>query len=304
MIVLGVKGSGHDTGAAIINDENGSLQIVAISEERLNRSKHSRQYPLMSIDYCLRAFGLRSLDEVDVVAFDKHNGSLEKQARGRTPYAGTDHRPSLNYAAHSHLKFGNAKRVGIHHLLAHAASTYYHSPFEEAAILVVDAGLGIFSGKGIEIFSHDIMGYGPTLEDGKQTHRQLVLGTGMLFNAVTEHLGYGPFGPGKTMALASYGHLYERQNILPLPPTRLYRLRIVGASFAQRVASLRWQNRPQGGRGSTRCAVGESRPPNAGPARRRHGVSSRPSDEAHRIGKPVSCRRRRALVCDQSPCVR
>ena len=61
MIVLGIKAGGHDTGAAILREYRGGLNIVAIAEERLNRCKHSRQYPLMAIDYCLNAFGLKSV---------------------------------------------------------------------------------------------------------------------------------------------------------------------------------------------------------------------------------------------------
>ena len=70
MIVLGIKAGGHDTGAAILREYRGGLNIVAIAEERLNRCKHSRQYPLMAIDYCLNAFGVKSVSDVDVVAFD------------------------------------------------------------------------------------------------------------------------------------------------------------------------------------------------------------------------------------------
>src|SRR5262249_10202632 len=154
------------------------------------------------------------------LAFDKHNGSLQYLAGKSTPYPGTDHRPSFNFAVDKHLRIGGAKRFGIHHLLAHAASTYFLSPFEEAAILVVDAGLGIFSGRGLEAFAHESMGAGPTFKNGAPPHRPLTPGTGMLFNAVTEHLGYGPFGPGKTMPLASYGHLCDRRDLLPVPANR------------------------------------------------------------------------------------
>ena len=72
MIVLGLKCYSHDTGAAILSDRAGSLQIIAISEARLNRRKHSFTYPLMSIAYCLDSLGLASLDQVDLICIDRH----------------------------------------------------------------------------------------------------------------------------------------------------------------------------------------------------------------------------------------
>ena len=65
MIILGLKCYSHDTGAAIVSDDSGSLVLHAISEARLNRRKHSFTYPLMSIAYCLNALGLEHLDQVD-----------------------------------------------------------------------------------------------------------------------------------------------------------------------------------------------------------------------------------------------
>ena len=72
MIILGLKCYSHDTGAAIVSDESGSLVLHAISEARLNRRKHSFTYPLMSIAYCLNALGLEHLDQVDRICIDRH----------------------------------------------------------------------------------------------------------------------------------------------------------------------------------------------------------------------------------------
>ena len=222
MIVLGIKGGGHDTGAAILREYRGGLNIVAISEERLNRCKHSRQYPLMAIDYCLNAFGLKSVSDVDVVAFDWHQGEFadENYARGPTKNPESDHRPAFNHAVHGTLELGNARFVRIHHLAAHAASAYYLSPFRDAAVLVTDFGLGLYTGKGNDLTTHLATGYGRIIEDGQPTDRQLRPGPGMLFDSLTRHLGYDQFGAGKTMALASFAHLYERQDLLPVPDNR------------------------------------------------------------------------------------
>lgn len=222
MIVLGIKAGGHDTGAAALMERGRNLHIVAIAEERLNRSKHSRQYPLMSIDYCLKALGLESLAEVDIVAFDRHMGELDdiEFARRPTKHPTTDHRPAFSHAVHHSLETHSAKVVHMHHLVTHAASAYYMSPFRDAGILIVDAGLGIFTGRGHEIITHDLMGYGPTKLNGHVVKQKQIPGTGMLFDAITKHLGYDQFGAGKTMALASYGHLFEKRDPLPVPAER------------------------------------------------------------------------------------
>ena len=71
MFVLGIhKDPWHNTGAALIHYENAGTDFVFISEERLDRVKDSRSYPDLSIQACLREFGLRSINEVDLVVLD------------------------------------------------------------------------------------------------------------------------------------------------------------------------------------------------------------------------------------------
>ena len=87
MIILGLKCYSHDTGAAIVSDESGSLVIHAISEARLNRRKHSFTYPLMSIAYCLNALGLEHLDQVDRICIDRHMEIWPEQGSQLQPHA-------------------------------------------------------------------------------------------------------------------------------------------------------------------------------------------------------------------------
>jgi len=61
MITLGLKIIGHDTGAALLTD----YRIIAISQERLDRKKYSMAFPKESIDYCLSAAGIKSIDEIE-----------------------------------------------------------------------------------------------------------------------------------------------------------------------------------------------------------------------------------------------
>src|SRR3989338_9453022 len=65
--ILGLKVTSHDTGAALIFGD----RVIAISEERLNRVKHSRNmFPEKAIDYCLAAFKLSPAD-IDLVVLDQ-----------------------------------------------------------------------------------------------------------------------------------------------------------------------------------------------------------------------------------------
>lgn len=136
MVVIGIKGVGHDTGAAILSDDGGQLRIAAIAEARINRVKHSWRYPLLSIQYCLDAFGLSSLDQVDVVALDWHVGQFSRigPSHRQLPSANNDDFLLYNFAVNYGLRVPDEKLMYVEHLAAHAASAYYLSPFDEAAV--------------------------------------------------------------------------------------------------------------------------------------------------------------------------
>ena len=71
MYVLGIhKDPWHNTGAALIRSIKGKTDFVFISEERLDRVKDSRSYPIHAIKACLKEFGLKQIDQVDLVMLD------------------------------------------------------------------------------------------------------------------------------------------------------------------------------------------------------------------------------------------
>lgn len=222
MIVLGVKAIGHDTGAAIVADDGGDLKIVAIAEARLNRVKHSYRYPLLSIAYCLDAFGLKSLDDVDIVAFDWHDGKLAKAGRSHlgAPSAAGDQFLLLNFAHQYGLRIHDDKLRYVDHIVAHAATAFALSPFDEAAILVADGGLGICRGRGTKIDVIDLDGYGTTVLDGRKQPRLNASTPGHMFEFATVCMGFSGFDAGKTMALASYRNKFEREDVFAVVPDR------------------------------------------------------------------------------------
>ena len=223
MIVMGVKSIGHDTGAAIISDRDHKLKICAISEARLNRIKHSWRFPLHSIQYCLDAFGLNDLNKIDALYCDAHVGQLTSNISTRTP---NSHDPScdtveaFNQIVHSLLEIDREKVRYCSHLKAHAASSYYLSPFDEATALVIDGGFGLFKGKGLNLDTIHMNGYFDSWEFGKQTTKKNIATTGVLYEFITTVLGFSGFDAGKTMALASFAQNFDRKNYFPIPDDR------------------------------------------------------------------------------------
>lgn len=230
MIVLGLKCFSHDTGAAIIGESAGGLVVHAISEARLNRRKHSFAYPLMSIAYCLDAFGLKSLDEVDFVCIDRHM-EIWPEARSQFGYAAAaarrhpryDDNHRWNYLIEQTLKLDwNSVRL-VNHIDAHAASSYFASPFDEAAVLVAEGGTGIYHGQGTSLRVRDRVGYlGDTWRDGAvvSPRRDHFVNSSFLYDTVSALLGYDIFGAGQTMALAGFADRFPSSDHFTVDPDR------------------------------------------------------------------------------------
>lgn len=199
MNILGLKISGHDTGACLVYGN----KIIAVSEERLNRIKHSfNDFPKLSIDYCLSQAGIKPQD-VDLVVIDqighRRDNDFEKLFRELVGE-----------------KFSKTKVEVINHHLAHAASAFFASPFEEAAIMVMDgAGEKIDSHLGTSGVETETTYYGKgnkIHEIQKTIHQRdgkkfvSTFGIGKLYSFLTEkYARLGRYNEGKTMGLASYG---------------------------------------------------------------------------------------------------
>jgi carbamoyltransferase len=195
MILLGTGGSDHDFSAAILADGN---LVAAIEDERVIRIKHGRQAwyraPVEpSVSYCLERAEL-DIDSIDLVYSNLH---VEKSARFLSQMP-------VNY---------------IGHHLSHAACTFLASPLEYATVAVIDGAGHRLSGNVDRVELETIsIGRGEsnlvsvsTLQSGT---RNLATGfwrymcsnsIGALYEAVTEVIGFGSYGTGKTMGLAAYG---------------------------------------------------------------------------------------------------
>ncbi|WP_371539369.1 carbamoyltransferase [Streptomyces sp. NBC_00466] len=178
----------HDSAACLI-DGNG--EIVAFSEEeRCNRRRHSLyRKPLGAARFCLEQAGISAAD-IDVVALGWDSEQLY-------PRRFATDAEFLEYAVG--LDFGERtpEVVRVPHHQAHAASSFYASPFSRAGVLVVD-------GHG-ENESSTIWTYEDGAEPRLERTWQRTASLGYAYDAASTWLGFSFLNAGKTMGLAAYG---------------------------------------------------------------------------------------------------
>ncbi|HAD12336.1 MAG TPA: hypothetical protein DCF33_07840 [Saprospirales bacterium] len=217
--ILGISAFYHDAAAAVVA---GGKVLAAAQEERFTRKKHTPDFPVNAIQYCLEASGLQ-IDDLDAVVFyDKPLLKFERllqtyyafAPRGLRSFLQSmpvwlNEKVFLKKAIYNGLRSAgpyNQRRLRLlftEHHLAHAASAFYVSPFEHAATLTID-GVGewctssIGSGSG-----HSIT----LLKEMTFPHS-----VGLLYSAFTYFLGFTVnSGEYKLMGLAAYGHLNDPQ---------------------------------------------------------------------------------------------
>ena len=213
MFVVGISAYYHDSAVALIH--NGVI-IAAAQEERFTRKKHDAAFPAEALQFCLAQAGIRA-EDVDYVAFyDKPFLKFERLLETYLAFAPkgfSSFRLALPVWLREKLFLKSllakelksfSKEVnwedkllfGEHHV-SHAASAFYPSPFEEAAVLTLD-GVGEWATSSLAI------GRGKSLEVIKEIHFPHSLG--LLYSAFTYHLGFKVnSGEYKVMGLAPYG---------------------------------------------------------------------------------------------------
>ena len=215
MYILGISAFYHDSAACLIKD--GEI-ISAAQEERFTRKKHDFSFPINAINFCLD-YGKISINELDLVAF--YDKPLLKFERLLETY--------LGYAPKGIKSFIKAMPLWIkeklwmkdmikkelnyegkiifpEHHESHAASAFFPSPFNEAAILTMDGvgewtttSFGVGKGNKIELIA-----------DIKFPHS-----LGLLYSALTYYTGFKVnSGEYKVMGLAPYGEPKYKDIIL------------------------------------------------------------------------------------------
>ena len=234
MYTLGINAAYHDPAAVLVKD---GVVIAAVEEERFTRKKHGKrpnpfttyELPFYAIDYCLQEAGI-VLADVDHIAYSFQPnlmlGSYVGKERIELPLepsaqpVGPDWESAWDplflssivnaprhlrggVPHHIRTRFESAQSNGnyrwhfVEHHLAHAASAFLPSPFNEAAVLTID-------GRGERATTTYSVGRGNQIERIGQVDFPHSLG--VLYEKVTEHLGFMHSSDEyKVMALASFG---------------------------------------------------------------------------------------------------
>jgi len=238
--ILGISAYYHDSAAALVVD--GEI-VAAAQEERFTRIKHDHGFPGNAIEYCLEEAGLTA-DDLDYVGFyDKPFLKFERLLETYLAFAPVGFRSFLkamplwlNQKLHlpreirRELGGGFTKRIVFtEHHESHAASAFYPSPFEDAAIMTLDgvgewatASFGTGSGNRIEL-SHEL---------------RFPHSLGLLYSAFTYFTGFRVnSGEYKLMGLAPYGEPKYTdlilENLLDLRADGSFRLNLEYFNYCQ-----------------------------------------------------------------------
>ncbi len=206
MYILGVSCFYHDAAAALIHD--GQL-VAATEEERLSRKKHDSRFPRLAADWCLKKAGITIRDVDYVVFYEKPFTKFERIiktnlasfprtsvlfARSMATWLGE----KLWMEAVIREELGYTREIlYVEHHMSHAASAYFCSPFDEAAILSVD---------GVGEWTTTATGTARGSEIRLEEELRFPHSIGLLYSAFTAFLGFEVNeGEYKVMGMAPYG---------------------------------------------------------------------------------------------------
>jgi carbamoyltransferase len=214
MNILGISAYYHDSAAALVSD--GAI-VAAAQEERFSRKKHDARFPVGAINSCLSQGGISLADVDEIVFYDKPLVKFERLLETYLSYAPRGFRSFIaampvwlkeklylkatlkkEFAALGGMPVGELPQLLFaEHHQSHAASAFYPSPFEKAAVMCLD-GVGEWATTSI------------WLGDGHSLTPQWELdfphSLGMLYSAFTYYTGFRVnSGEYKLMGLAPYG---------------------------------------------------------------------------------------------------
>ena len=189
---------GHDSAAALVVD--GEF-VFGVAEERISRRKHTGDFPIGAIEACLKDTGL-DISDIDEVAHGFDYGPYRIHY-GLDPISAELYRDVLSRDAFATLLRRAAPELPadrirhVDHHLAHAASAYYTSGWDECLVIVVD---GMGEAHGVTVYA---------ARDGQLSPVHRIPATdsiGIFYSVVTLHLGF-EFNSDeyKVMGLAPYG---------------------------------------------------------------------------------------------------
>ena len=206
MNILGISCYYHDAGACFVSD--GSV-ISAALEERFTRIKHDNNFPEQAIGYCLSCANLKAADIDHVVFYEKPIVKFDRYLRSHFAYFPKSRRifaDTIGSWINVKLQIPKTLKntIGytgpvafVPHHLSHAASSYYLSGFETAAIVTID---------GVGEWATTTMGVGRRGKITVEKEIRFPHSLGLLYSAMTAYLGFEVNDAEyKVMGLAAYG---------------------------------------------------------------------------------------------------
>ena len=206
--ILGLSAYYHDSAAALVVD---GRVVAAAQEERFSRVKHDHRFPRLAVDYCLREAGLCAGDLDHVVFYEKPFLKFERILETHLAVAPAGFRSfcmAMPQWVHEKLRLSGEMSRGLggayrgrfvytEHHEAHAASAFFPSPFDEAAVLTLD-GVGEWATASI--------GHGIGAAVSLRQEMRFPHSLGLLYSAFTYFCGFRVnSGEYKLMGLAPFG---------------------------------------------------------------------------------------------------
>ncbi len=249
MKILGINAYHGDSSACLVVD---GILVNAIEEERIRRIKHWAGFPIESIKWCISNAGL-SITDIDYIAISRDpSAHLHKKILRtliKTPSVDFIKNRISNLSKISTVKTAiatgfnldisdiKAQVKNVEHHKSHIASTFFVSPFDEAACITVD-GFGDFLstmrafGKGTNIKIYDWVEYPHSL--------------GIFYTALTQYLGFKNYGDEyKVMGLSAYGkpvYLEKMRGIVKLKKNGLFELDTTFFNHTNQGTQMMWEN--------------------------------------------------------------
>ncbi|MBM0274962.1 carbamoyltransferase family protein [Micromonospora tarensis] len=233
-LVLGISAYYHDSAAALVD---GGRPIAAAQEERFTRRRHDRSFPARAVQYCLRAAGV-TLDDVTAVAY--YEDASLKFRRVLATYLGAVPRGRQSFQATlppwlswklrtprqverelAALGLGTVPPISVRkHHESHAASAFFPSPYESAAVLCID---------GVGEWATTTLWHGRGDRLDQLAELRFPHSLGLLYSAFTYFCGFKvDSGEYKLMGLAPYGRPRFadriREKLIDLKPDGTFKL--------------------------------------------------------------------------------
>jgi carbamoyltransferase len=208
--ILGINAYHADASAVLLKDGN---IVAAVEEERFNRVKHAAGFPSLAIQHCLQRAGIAIEDVAHIgvsqvpsahlinnITFVLHNRLL-------FTHQGLDRLRSVERICDIKTELADSLNVqesvlampfhNLEHHVAHMASAFLVSPFEQAAVLSID---------GFGDFCSTMLGYATGNNIEKIGSVVFPHSLGLFYTSLSQYLGFGKWGDeGKVMGLAPYG---------------------------------------------------------------------------------------------------